>query len=77
MRGAVTYSQSNEDSLYRKIKGAMALYGVTQTDVAEELGLRQNSVSYLMKSKALSVKQLCQIADMFKLEVTLCDRQQH
>ena len=75
MRGAVTYSQSNEDSLYRKIRGAMALYGVTQADIADELGLRQNSVSYLMKNKALSARQLCQIADMFKFEVTLCDRQ--
>lgn len=75
MRGAVTYSQSNQDKLYRQIKGAMALYGVTQADIAEELGICQNSVSYLLKHRALSVKQLCQIADIFRLEVTLCDRQ--
>lgn len=75
MRGAITYSQSNEDKLYRQIKGAMALYGVTQADIAEELDVRQNSVSYLLRNKSLSVKQLCEIADIFRLEVKLCDRQ--
>lgn len=74
MRGAITYAQSNEDKLYRQIKGAMALYGTTQSELANALGVSQGTYSHLLKNKAFSVHQLCLIADFYGLEVKLCDR---
>lgn len=76
MRGAVTYAQSNFSNIYMQIKGAMALYGTTQEELSEVLGVSQGTVSYLLKNKALSIYQLCLIADHYQLEVRLCDRKQ-
>lgn len=74
MRGAVTYAQSNEDKIYRQIKGAAAVMGVTQAELGETIGITQGGVSHAIKCKTLDVRQLCQIADRFGLEVRLCGR---
>ena len=75
MRGAVTYAQANESRIYRQIKGAQVVCGVNQTELGEAVGVTQQSISHLLKTQSLDVKQLCRIADRFGLEVRLCDRQ--
>lgn len=71
-RGCVTGAQRNEVKLYDQLIRSMALYCYTQYKCGQVLGISQGGYSYLLKNKALSVNQLCQLADEFGLELRLC-----
>lgn len=71
-RGCVTGAQRNQANLYDQLRRSMALYCCTQYKAGQVLGISQQGFSYLLKNKALSVDQLCQLADEFDLELRLC-----
>lgn len=76
MRGAVTYAQANTDRLHRDIDNARQLYGYTQAQAGEFIGIGQAGYSRLISARKLDVRELCELANEYGLEVRLCDRLQ-
>lgn len=74
MRGAVTYAQQNEDKLYRDIENARRLYGYTQERAGQIIGIGQAGYSRLISNKRLDIKEFCELAEEYGLEVKLCAR---
>lgn len=75
MRGG-TSAQKNEDRLYRDIENARNLFGYTQAQVGEVIGIGQAGYSRLISAKKLDVGELCELADEYGLEVRLCAKSQ-
>lgn len=76
MRGAITYAQANADRLHRDIDNARQLYGYTQEQAGECIGIGQAGYSRLISGRKLDVSELCELACEYGLEVRLCDRLQ-
>ena len=74
MRGAVTQSQANESRLYRDIENARRLFGYTQEQAGEIIGIGQAGYSRLISQKKLDIGELCELAQEYGLEVRLCAR---
>ena len=75
MRGAVTYAQQAYDMSIRKLRTARKLYGLTQGQAAVEIGKDQSWISRLEDGKIEpTLKDICEYADVYGLEVRLCDR---
>lgn len=71
-RGCVTDAQRNEKHIYASLRGAIGMNELTQEQCGQILNVTQSAFSYLLKHNALSVKQMCELADEMGLEVRLC-----
>lgn len=71
-RGQITEYKRNEDKVYRLIKGAMAIKGIKQYQIADELGLHKSTVSSHFEHQTFSFEQILQIFEYIGLEFTLC-----
>ena len=72
VRGEITEYRRNLARTYNLIRGAMAVEGVKQCHIAEELGLHKTTVSQHFKHKTFSFEQILQIFEFLDLEFTLC-----
>lgn len=73
-RGCVTGAQRNEKHIYQSLRGAIGKNELTQKECGEILNVTQSGFSYLINHNALTVKQICELADEMGLEVRLCVR---
>lgn len=71
-RGTLTEYKRCEERIYRQIIGAMAIEGVRQYQIADELGLHKSTVSQHFDNHSFSLEQILQIFELLELEFTLC-----
>lgn len=74
MRGALCNSQNNTEKLYGDIEHARKLYGYTQEQAGEFIGVRQAGYSKRISGRTLTVSELCYLAEAYGFEVRLCAR---
>ena len=75
MRGAVTFAQQSYDLNIRKLICARKLHSLTQGQAAAEIGKDQSWISRLeSKEMEPTLKDICEYADVYGLEVIICDR---
>lgn len=55
-KGFVTQEQKQLDHIYKFIKGMSAVKGLTQTDIANALSIKQPTYSYKFRNKTLSLE---------------------
>ena len=71
-RGVLTEYKRCEVRIYRQIRSAMAIEGVKQYQVAEELGLHKSTVSQHFDNHTFSLEQILQIFEFLGLELIVC-----
>lgn len=75
MRGAVTFAQQTYDLNIRKLKTARKLHGLSQEQASAEIGKDQSWISRMEDMKIEpTLKDICEYADVYGLEVIICDR---
>ena len=75
MRGAVTFAQQSYDLNIRKLRMARKLHGLSQEQASAEIGKDQSWISRLEDMKIEpTLKDICDYADVYGLEVIICDR---
>lgn len=71
-RGVLTEYKRNEEMVYRQIIGTMAVKGIRQYQIADELGLHKSTVSIHFEHHTFSFDQILQIFEFIGLEFELC-----
>lgn len=71
-RGEIVEYRRNLTRIYNSIIGAMAIEGVKQYQIAQELGLHKTTVSLHFKNRTFSLEQILQIFEFLELEFTIC-----
>lgn len=75
MRGAVTFAQQSYDLNIRKLRMARKLHGLSQEQASAEIGKDQSWISRMEDMKIEpTLKDICEYADVYGLEVIICDR---
>lgn len=71
-RGEIVEYKRNLTRIYNLINGAMAVEGIKQYQIAQEMGLHKTTVSQHFKNRTFSMEQILQIFEILDLEFTLC-----
>lgn len=71
-KGILTEYLRNKEKIYQQIIGTMAIKGIKQYQIADELGLHKSTVSIHFENKTFSFEQILQIFEFIGLEITLC-----
>lgn len=74
-RGLITDAQKMERRIYDEIKIKKAVFDTTQAECGKAMDVTQSRVSQIFHNQRLTVKQLCDLADYFGMEVRLCEKQ--
>lgn len=59
-------TESYKRRIHALIKAKMAELGISQGEIAERLGVSQQSISYSLKHGSLSLLQMMQLNDLFQ-----------
>lgn len=70
-RVCITEAKRLENYIYHQLELAIALFGITQQEAGEAIGITQSGFSQAFNGRTLSVEQLCQLMERLGLKVCI------
>lgn len=68
----LTEEQRQLNRIYRYILGEISMQGIRQKDIAEELGITRQAVSYMFKQKSMSLESFVKIMNLLGKDAAEC-----
>lgn len=68
----ITEEQRQLNKIYRYILGEISMQGIKQKDIAEELGITRQAVSYMFKQKSMSLEAFVKIMNLLGKDAAEC-----
>lgn len=68
----ITEEQRQLNKIYRYLLGEISMQGIKQKDIAAELGITRQAVSYMFKEKSMSLETFVKIMNILGKDATGC-----